>query len=157
MHSNTHRVVPRPRTGRLAQAVLLAGLAFTPAAFAAGPFAHLTPVSAQALDRQRGGFMVNGLEIRFGIEMETYINGVRQATARIHDLPQSNLLQVGSGNTLSAGAFRQASGVLNVIQNSLDAQVIQQLTILNMQVHPTAAYRGGMQLSPLLQSRFPAS
>lgn len=157
MHPNKHPVVRSHRKWLAVKALVLASTTFAPSAFAFGSFEHLTPVSHQILDQQRGGFMVNGMEIRFGIEMQTYINGIRQATTRIHDLPNSNLIQVGSGNALSAGAFKQAAGLTTVIQNSLDAQIIQHLTILNMQIHQTAAYKGLMHTSPMLQYNYPAS
>jgi hypothetical protein len=111
-------------------------------------------VRDNALDRVRGGFVTPGLNISFGIERAVYINGalVTTTSLNISDLGRitsSNgtkltepgslaLIQSGAGNSVAGGAFSSSSGAgLNantigtVVQNTLDGQKIQNITVIN--------------------------
>jgi hypothetical protein len=107
-----------------------------------------------ALDTVRGGFVTNNLNIAFGIERAVYINGALVTTTSLNitdtgritsstdtkGLTPSTLalIQSGAGNSVAGGAFSSASGVgLNanaigtVVQNTLDGQKIQNVTVIN--------------------------
>jgi hypothetical protein len=111
-------------------------------------------VRDNALDRVRGGFVTPGLNISFGIERAVYINGalVTTTSLNISDLGRVTsstdakaltpgalaLIQSGAGNSVAGGAFSSSSGVgLNanaigtVVQNTLDGQKIQNVTVIN--------------------------
>lgn len=110
-------------------------LCVSPAVLAGMNFDGLPKVSNQELNQLRGGFYVNGMNIGFSLETATLVNGVLQGQTSINGLAGSNLIQLGNGNTLSLNAFQNAQGVLNLIQNSLDSQVIQHLTTLNIDMN----------------------
>ena len=107
-----------------------------------------------ALDSVRGGFVTNNLNIAFGIERAVYINGALitttslniTETGRISSSTDAKtltpatlaLIQSGAGNSVAGGAFSSTSGVgLNanaigtVVQNTLDGQKIQNVTVIN--------------------------
>jgi len=105
-------------------------------------------VNEQALDRLRGGFQApNGLQMSFGIERVVYINGVLTTSTRIGveglgavagavtPPPVFNgtglsLVQNGGGNTFLPGVL-SPSAQGTVIQNTLNDQRIQTLTVIN--------------------------
>ena len=101
------------------------------------------------MDRLRGGFQTpEGLWVSFGIEQLTYINGSLAATTRMAvgtlGLPQEPAPKLSPGNTLTwvrDGATLtlprlQAPGAAGtLIQNSLNDQHIQTLTIINAQAN----------------------
>lgn len=115
----------------------------------------------EALDEMRGGFeMDNGLRVSFGIERAVLINGrlVTTETFNIADLrnasgghaaragaltpPTSTTLSViqnGPGN--SAELARNAGLAGTVIQNTLDNQKIQNVTVINSTVNSGAILR----------------
>lgn len=101
------------------------------------------------LEAIRGGFETSsGMQISFGIDQVTSINGVLQTkmaffvpnvtenpTGIILEGWTSKLIQNGSGNTFALNATDQIpSQVLNVVQNTLDQQVIQHLTVIDLSV-----------------------
>lgn len=114
-------------------------------------------VHEHALDRVRGGFVSPGLNISFGIERAVYVNGalVTTTSLNISELGRVTssdskaltpgslaLIQSGAGNSVAGGAFSSASGAgasvgLNakaigtVVQNTLDGQKIQNVTVIN--------------------------
>lgn len=114
-------------------------------------------VSEKLLDGVRGGFGVDGLNITFGIERAVYINGALVTTTSLNlsDLGRITagsgttafnagtiaLIQSGAGNLVSAGTF--ASGAVGtVIQNTLDGQKIQNMTVINATTNSLGALRG---------------
>ena len=114
-------------------------------------------VSEKLLDGVRGGFGVDGLNISFGIERAVYINGALVTTTSLNlsDLGRITagsgatainagtiaLIQSGAGNLVSAGTF--ASGAVGtVIQNTLDGQKIQNMTVINATTNSLGALRG---------------
>lgn len=144
----THRASARPW---LYAAVLL--LAVAHPAQAKTDFDDLARVSNQELDQLRGGFYVNGMNIGFSLDTATLVNGVLQSQSSINGIAGSNLVQLGNGNTLSLSAFQNAQGVLNVIQNSLDSQVIQHLTTLNIDISKAGIAANQLNLNSLLNQQ----
>lgn len=116
-------------------------------------FDDLARVSNQELDQLRGGFYVNGMNIGFSLETATLVNGVLQSQTSINGIAGSNLIQLGNGNSLSLSAFQNAQGVLNMIQNSLDSQVIQHLTTLNIDISRPNNAVGQANLNSLLNQQ----
>jgi len=114
-------------------------------------------VSEKLLDDVRGGFGVDGLNISFGIERAVYINGALVTTTSLNlsDLGRITagsgvtafnagtiaLIQSGAGNLVSAGTF-SSGAVGTVIQNTLDGQKIQNLTVINATTNSLGALRG---------------
>ncbi|MEO8407109.1 MAG: hypothetical protein ABI476_01600 [Oxalobacteraceae bacterium] len=105
-------------------------------------------VSDTDLDQMRGGFDTgSGLLVSFGIQRAVYINGNLVTTTSFHIPDVSkvtsaqaamlgsaagtvNVVQNGPGNTIQSGALSQAVAG-TVIQNSLNNQHIQNLTIID--------------------------
>lgn len=100
----------------------------------------------------RGGFETpTGLKISFGIERAVYINGnlVTTTSLNVSDLSKLSagaaqaaglsgaslgLIQNGPGNTFAPGQIA-ASSVATVIQNTLNDQKIQGVTLINATVN----------------------
>ena len=105
-------------------------------------------VSDQQLDDQRGGFDVgSGLAVSFGIIRTVMVNGdlVSKTSFNLPDVTQitseqarlasaaiadSGLIQIGPNNFVDAGV-RSDLGTGTLIQNSLNDQQIQTMTIIN--------------------------
>lgn len=114
-------------------------------------------MNSTALDRMRGGFVTDGLNISFGIERAVYINGalVTSTILNVSDLGKMTgghgstvldsgtlaLVQSGSGNVVANGSISPSS-VGTVIQNTLDGQKIQNVTVINATVNSMAVLRG---------------
>ncbi len=106
-------------------------------------------LSDERLSQLRGGFVTSdGVEIHVGIEKIALMNGELQSWLAMDfsKIPQSSIdvsklnnvasvVQSGAGNQMSQGLRELVdSGVLSVIQNTLDDQKIQTLTELNINV-----------------------
>ena len=123
------------------------------------------------LDDMRGGFSIgDGMDISFGFTQVGTINGVDQFTnsfsidsvaSGFEDVDMSNMnsviLQNGSGNFVSSSVFDSLSDSFgNVIQNSLDDQVISTTTTfdISLQNMPSAlqGLAGEMALTDSLGS-----
>lgn len=108
--------------------------------------------SEQQLDAQRGGFDVGaGLAVSFGLVRTVMVNGemVHQTSFNLPDIGQitadqarvasaaiaeSGIIQIGPNNFVDVGAMSdRLNGTL--IQNSLNDQQIQSLTIINTGVN----------------------
>ena len=107
-------------------------------------------INMQRLDSLRGGFITDGgLKISLGIERSVFINNELVATmflnvpdlaalsargaapAQLQGSP-TTVIQNGPGNILGQSVLQSFSrGMLTVIQNSLDNQLIQGRTIIN--------------------------
>ena len=107
-------------------------------------------INMQRLDSLRGGFITDGgLKISLGIERSVFINNELVATmflnvpdlaalsargaapAQLQGSP-TTVIQNGPGNSLGQSVLQSFSrGMLTVIQNSLDNQLIQGRTIIN--------------------------
>ncbi len=112
----------------------------------------LVSLSNSKLDQMRGGFETpTGLTISFGIERAVYINGnlVTTTSLNVSDLSKLSagaaqaaglsgaslgLIQNGQGNTFAPGQIA-ASSVATVIQNTLNDQKIQGITLINATVN----------------------
>ena len=109
-------------------------------------------MSADRLDEVRGGFITNsGLQLSFGIERAVYVNGSLVTTTSLNvsnlgsvkagETPTATLhngsltlIQNGTGNTYVPGTV-SSSAISTVIQNTLDNQKIQSVTVLNATVN----------------------
>lgn len=114
-------------------------------------------VAETALDVVRGGFVTDTLNISFGIERAVYINGALVTTTSfsLSDLGRMSggkgsaaldsatvaLVQNGTGNTVSVGSISSAA-ISTVVQNTLDGQKIQSLTVVNASVNSLGVLRG---------------
>ena len=103
-------------------------------------------VAEGALDRVRGGFSINGLNISFGLERAVYVNGALVTTTSLNvsdlgritagrgtgafDAGTIGLIQSGAGNVVSPTMI-SAGSVGTVVQNTLDGQKIQNITVIN--------------------------
>jgi len=111
-----------------------------------------TAVSDQQLETQRGGFdMGSGLAVSFGLVRTVMVNGemVHQTSFNLPNISQispeqakiastalsnSGVIQIGPNNFVDAGAMSdRLTGTL--IQNSLNDQQIQSLTVINTGVN----------------------
>ncbi|MES2227998.1 MAG: hypothetical protein V4540_09525 [Pseudomonadota bacterium] len=113
-------------------------------------------VAETSLDRVRGGFSVNGLNISFGIERAVYINGslVTSTSMNVTELGQVvagrglttldagtiALIQNGSGNSVATGSLSPTT-IGTVIQNTLDGQKIQNVTVINATANSLGMFR----------------
>ena len=111
-------------------------------------------VGDRELARLRGGFSRGGLEINFGIEHAVLINGVLRSHSilfasgrRQVDAGNLRLIQNGPGNTVSPALLQSASPAVTLIQNSLDYQVIQNLSLYNIEVRNLRAHRAQIAAS----------
>jgi len=107
-------------------------------------------INRETLDELRGGFVTDGgLKISLGIERSVFINNELVATtflnvpdlaalsargatsAQLQGSP-ATLIQNGPGNSLGQSVLQSfGAGMLTIIQNSLDNQLIQGRTIIN--------------------------
>ena len=140
--------------GSLAKVLLASGLLSLPVAYTASAddfvFSPKRAISMQKLDNLRGGFLTDGgLTIALGIERSVFINnelvtttflnipdlaalsGRGTAPAQLQGSP-TTLIQNGAGNNLGQSLLQSfGPGLLTVIQNSLDNQLIQGRTVIN--------------------------
>ncbi len=113
-------------------------------------FSAKQAISMERLDEMRGGFITDGgLKISLGIERSVYINNELVATtflnvpdlaalaargaapAQLQGSPTTSI-QNGPGNNLGQSVLQSfGPGMLTIIQNSLDNQLIQGRTIIN--------------------------
>lgn len=110
------------------------------------------PANNEQLDKVRGGFNLDtGLNVSFGIIRTVTINGdlvsrtnfdlpditrINPDQARLVNaaLGETGLVQAGSGNFINPGIVTDLNGG-TVIQNSLNDQQIQTLTVINTGVN----------------------
>jgi hypothetical protein len=138
----------------VAKAPDIAPVAREPVALVASarPLGDAVPVmEASKLDRVRGGFVApNGLQVSFGIQRAVYINGNLVTTTSLNvsslggvspgtaGAPASStlaLIQSGAGNTFTPGVAGSPSSFATVIQNTLNGQKIQNLTVVDVTVN----------------------
>lgn len=135
-----------------------------PAATPFGP-EELQAVSSQALDQVRGGFSTPaGLQVSFGIERAVYVNGnlVTTTSLNLSGLGSGNpvaasvlgsnvaLVQNGAGNTFLSGPLNSAASA-TVVQNTLNDQRIQSVTLINATVNSLQIVRS-MNIGSSMQS-----
>ena len=119
----------------------------------------LLVVDNSQLDAMRGGFSVgDGLDVSFGFTRTGAINGVEQFRSGFEvdslaggfdnvDMSNmgSSLLQNGTGNFVTSGALDALSRNFgNVIQNTVDDQVISTTTIFDISLHNVPGAVQGM-------------
>ncbi|HWH84762.1 MAG TPA: hypothetical protein VNU71_21250 [Burkholderiaceae bacterium] len=113
-------------------------------------------VSDSSLDRVRGGFTVDGLNITFGIERAVYVNGVLVTTTSLNlsdlgrltagrgtvsfDVGSLGVVQSGAGN-LVASTIVTAGNAGTIVQNTLDGQKIQNVTVINATANSLGVFR----------------
>lgn len=108
-------------------------------------FTETAKVSDGELDTVRGKFIKAGaLEISFGLTVGTFINGAIVQDFRLDaeavrgGIQPENLvrqIQIGPDNSsINPASFSEVPGLISVVQNSLDNQLIQQLNLLDAQV-----------------------
>jgi hypothetical protein len=124
----------------------------------ARPFTDRTvAVSEQSLDRIRGGFAGDNLTISFGIERAVYVNGALVTTTSLNlsdlgrltggrgsaafEAGSLGLIQSGAGNTVAIGSIASTS-LGTVVQNTLDGQKIQNVTVINATVNSLGVLKG---------------
>jgi hypothetical protein len=115
-------------------------------------------VSDDALGAQRGGFEVaSGLTVSFGMMRMVTLNGdlvnstsfslpdvsritPEQARSASAAMAEAGLVQVGDGNRVPVGTLAQVPAG-TIIQNSLNNQNIQTLTVINTGVNSQALFK----------------
>jgi hypothetical protein len=113
-------------------------------------FADRPSVAPEVLASMRGGFTgsVGGelLEMSFGIERVVSVNGdivgttrFRLPSLRLDSVQSASLLQSGSGNHVATDIARNIP--LQVIQNTLDNQVLRQVTTIDASVRNLELFR----------------
>lgn len=153
---------PLPSVAAVPLPTSTAATTASPAANAAdvrrSPFGgELVAMSEKSLDRVRGGFVADGLNISFGIERAVYVNGALVTTTSLNvsdlgritagrattsfDTASLGLIQSGPGNSFAPGAMSSAS-IGTVVQNTLDGQKIQNLTVINATVNSLGFLKG---------------
>ncbi|MBC8058075.1 MAG: hypothetical protein H7Y61_16000, partial [Rhizobiales bacterium] len=105
----------------------------------------------------RGGFSIDGLNISFGIERAVYVNGALVTTTSLNisdlgritagrgttvfDAGTIGLVQSGAGNVVSPTMI-SAGSVGTVVQNTLDGQKIQNVTVINATTNSMGVLKG---------------
>ena len=132
------------------------------------PFAQMATVSDSDLADMRGGFIAGGLNISFGVDVLSLVNGapVIQYSFTDANLPGApsvpaglqhmitnnglqNVVQVGEGNQI-INSFSGFDGMLTVIQNTLDNTVIQHFSTITLNinaVNPAIAQMQNLNIS----------
>jgi len=113
--------------------------------------------SNQELDAMRGGFEVdvggNTVLLSLGIERVTFINGELATASPVSNL-NLQVLQNGPNNNFAPPSeISLPSGTVTLIQNSLDNQVIRNVTTINAAVAFSNLVRSQAVDSALDQSR----
>ena len=152
-------------TARSCAAAVLLGASIIAAPCLGQSFFNQPALSAEQLDGMRGGFIgEDGLKIALGIERLVHINGelAGSTVLRIPDLsaisargielegsPRS-LIQNGPGNALDPGVLAALGpGMLTLVQNSLNSQLIVGTTRIDITVSGTRSLRLSETLSGL--------
>jgi hypothetical protein len=157
-----------PRVKRRGGVLLLvcAALSFAPAPAAESPFPGWIVVADDDLARMRGGLGTkSGIEISFGIESLVFVNGELQARTALRVDPDSlanvsslvRLIQSGSSGTFETKDLGSLS-FLTAIQNDLDGQLIQNLTVIDASVKSLGvarSLRGAFSLERQLVDSLP--
>lgn len=128
------------------------------AADGATPFGdRKTVVAEAALDGVRGGYATDGLNISFGISRAVYVNGELMTTTSLNvsdlgkitqgrtvtagEAASLGMIQSGAGNVVSPTVISSTSAGA-VVQNTLDGQRIQNLTVINASANSLGLLKG---------------
>ncbi len=129
-------------------------LGFAPGAFAeslqrpsvAEIFAQQQEISGLEYEELRGGYYFSaGAAIKFGVEFITEING-QTVTPIVNGDPTltTGVMTLVENGQAFVTATNDFSGVMNVVQNSLNSQIIQNATVLQIDLfNVQAALRNG--------------
>lgn len=122
-------------------------------------FSSLSAVADAELDCLRGGFRTpQGLEIRFGIRRLTRVNGPLH-NDRSFDLMETiytadglersykNTTYADTFNSMTSPLLKEASNQFLLIQNSLDSQLIQSISIVDIYVAKLFTLHSGFSTS----------
>jgi len=142
-----------PSINRAAEAHVerfISGVLATPAP--AQPIAAASPPvgSPQAIGVAATGTPVAPVQVT-----TTRVDQVSVSTLQ-SQIGQLSLVQIGPGNTFSLNTAELPSGVLNIIQNTLDNQTIRQTTALQMSVNSVSLVRG-MNFGEMIQRQLTGS
>jgi hypothetical protein len=97
------------------------------------PFAAAARLPDAELAEIRGGFMVRGFDIRFGLTVESRVDGAPLLVSRMSDaLPGQALTAGDPGSTFALHLLRD--GHLAVLSNRVDGRVLEQIVTLNIDV-----------------------
>ncbi len=121
--------------------------------------AGLTAMDSGDLDQMRGGFSIGeGLDVSFGFTQTGSVNGIEQyrnnftigsMAKGLQNVDMSNMnsvvLQNGAGNFVSANVLDSlADSFGNIVQNTLDDQVISTTTTYDIALHNVPGIMQGM-------------
>jgi len=108
-------------------------------------------LNSRSLDAIRGGYSgINGLQVFFGIERSVYVNGALVTTTSLNLSGQGQpvgggqslaLIQSGAGNSVAPQLLLPSAMPGTVIQNTLNDQRIQALTVINATVNSMQVLR----------------
>jgi len=135
----------------------------------------MIPASDQELSAMRGGFLIDdGLLVSFGIERATYVNGLLDTASNLtfsridgvaglqqsaSALPGANsvkVIQIGpaGSNTFTSGSLAASAlpGGFTVIQNSLNNQIVNNITTINASVANMNLFRS-LNLTSLISQQ----
>lgn len=124
----------------------------------ATPFGdRATVVADAALDTVRGGYATDSLNISFGISRAVYVNGELMTTTSLNvsdlgkitqgrtmtagEAASLGVIQSGAGNVIAPTIISSTSGGA-VVQNTLDGQKIQNLTVINASANSLGLLKG---------------
>nr|MBS0022110.1 hypothetical protein [Gammaproteobacteria bacterium] len=121
-----------------------------------GSFSSLNSVADSELDRLRGGFRTpGGLEVSFGIRKLTLINGNLHIDRSL-DANESSYFTDGSGKQygdidytdafhgMTSKLLKDASSQFSLTQNTLDNQLIQNISIMDIRISNLVTLRSGL-------------
>lgn len=130
----------------------------------AGAGAGLFPARAMATDQQlgsmRGGFLLpNGLEISMTVQVSTFYNQNMTENYLLSAVSGgvlsrqtiASIFQVGECNFVSGRTFADFSGVVNLVQNSIDNTVMRHILQVDLNILNYSSLQSGMNrpLPPL--------
>lgn len=108
-------------------------------------------LNSRSLEAIRGGYSgINGLQVFFGIERSVYVNGALVTTTSLNLSGQGQsvgggqslaLIQSGAGNSVAPQLLLPSAMPGTVIQNTLNDQRIQALTVINATVNSMQVLR----------------
>lgn len=118
----------------------VAGMVCMSPVVAAPPNAAPTAVTARTADMAQGSSVIPGLGASVGKSLLANLSGGTEVTQTITidgNVSNNNVVDVSTGfNSISGGAFGNAAGLPMVIQNSGNSVLIQNATVVNLQLQP---------------------
>lgn len=119
---------------RLVLAALLVLLA-QPALAESPGYAAAARLPDAALAEIRGGFMVRGFDIRFGLTVESRVDGAPLLASTLAGAPTAEGRTLEAGDLASTHAFHfLRDGHLTILSNRVDGRTLEQVVTLNIDV-----------------------